>query len=173
MGLLDLIKSVLGFSSYKEIQESNDKENKSQLSPEEVHKSPMDSTNLIKTNSMKTSELMLKFLKEQGFMPEKLDNGWISFKYQMRTFLYLENDEDAEFFQLAMPGICEVTEDNRAAALEAANKISCNFKAVKAIVTDDNVWLMCENFLDSTPVLEDMVPRMLNGLMHAYSEFGE
>ena len=167
MRLLDSIKSLLGISS------NDEKGTSDQLTPEEIGLSPMDSTNQINSNQMKTSELMMKFLKEQGFIPEKLDNGWIAFKYQMHTFAYIENDEDSEFFQLAMPYVANVTEDNREAALEAANKISINFKAVKAVVYDDTVWLMSEIWIDSTPVLEDMVPRMLNGLAHAYSEFGE
>jgi len=114
---------------------------------------------------------MMKFLKEQGLMPETLDNGNIVFKYQMRTFMYIENDEDSSFFQLSLPGIFDVTEDNREAALEAANQVTKSLKVAKAIVTDSEVWLLIECLLDSTPELEDIVPRFLDILMGAQQEF--
>ena len=83
---------------------------------------------------MKTSELMMQFLKKEGLMPEVMDNNNIIFKYQMRTFMYVENDEDASFFQLMMPAIYDVTDDNRDAVLVAANNITKGYKIVKCVV---------------------------------------
>ena len=74
---------------------------------------------------MKTTEMVMKFLKEQGFCPVvDEDNGNIIFKYQMSTFIFFNNDEDEEFFQLAFPGIYDVDEDNRELVLEAADKVN-------------------------------------------------
>ena len=47
---------------------------------------------------MKTSEMVLDFLRKQGFCPEVDENGSIIFKYQMCTYLFINNDEDEEFF---------------------------------------------------------------------------
>lgn len=120
---------------------------------------------------MKTSELMMQFLKKEGLMPEVMDNNNIIFKYQMRTFMYVENDEDASFFQLMMPAIYDVTDDNRDAVLVAANNITKGYKIVKCVVMDDNVWLSAETLLDSSPQLEDIVPRFLELLINVQQAF--
>ena len=120
---------------------------------------------------MKTSEMMLQFLKQQGLMPEVLDNNNIVFKYQMRTYMFVENDEDASFFQIMMPAIFDVTDDNRDAVLVATNNITKGYKIAKAVVMDDSVWLSAETLLDSTPQLEDIVPRFLDILMGVQQAF--
>lgn len=124
---------------------------------------------------MKTTEMVINFLRQQGFCPEvDEDNGNILFKYQMANFIFINNDEDEEFFQLLMPGIYDVTDDNRDMVLEAANKVNQSIKVVKACVIGDNVWLFFENLLDHTPEVEDIIPRalaILNGArQHFYQE---
>ena len=120
---------------------------------------------------MKTSELMMQFLKKEGLMPEVMDNNNIIFKYQMRTFMYVENDEDASFFQLMMPAIYDVTDDNRDAVLVAANNITKGYKIVKCVVMDNDVWLSAETLLGSSPQLEDIVPRFLELLINVQQAF--
>ena len=121
---------------------------------------------------MKTTELVINFLRQQGFCPEvDEDNGNILFKYQMANFLFINNDEDEEFFQLLMPGIYDVTDDNRDMVLEAANKVNQSIKVVKACVVDDSVWLFFENLLDHTPEVEDIIPRALDILNGARQYF--
>ena len=91
---------------------------------------------------MKTSERVLEFLKQQGFCPEvDPNNGNIFFKYQMRSFIFINNDEDEDFFQLALPGIFDVTEDNRELALEACNKTNFSIKVIKCCIPHDDVWV--------------------------------
>lgn len=121
---------------------------------------------------MKTTEMVMNFLRQQGFCPEvDEDNGNILFKYQMANFLFINNDEDEEFFQLLMPGIYDVTDDNRDVVLEAANKVNHSIKVVKACVINDSVWLFFENLLDHTPEVEDIIPRALAILQGARQHF--
>ena len=121
---------------------------------------------------MSTTEMVLDFLRKQGFCPEvDENNGIILFKYQMAGFLYINNDEDQEFFQLIMPNICDVTEENRELVLEAANSNNQGIKVVKTCVFNDSVWLFFENFLDSSPDVSDILPRALNALQGARQEF--
>lgn len=120
----------------------------------------------------KTSERVLEFLRQQGFCPEiDPDNGNILFKYQMRNFIYINNDEDEDFFQLALPAIFDVTEDNRELVLEAANKTNFNIKVIKCCIIQDNVWVFFENLLDSTPEVSDIIPRALAILQGAQQQF--
>ena len=116
---------------------------------------------------MKTTERVLDFLKTQGFCPEVDEHGGIIFKYQMATFLFINNDEDEEFFQLAMPHIYQVTDDNRDIVLEAANKTNTSMKVAKISVMDDSVWAFFEILLDQSPDVKDIIPRALNILMDA------
>lgn len=121
---------------------------------------------------MKTTEMVLNFLRQQGFCPEvDEEDGNILFKYQMANFLFINNDEDEEFFQLLMPGIYDVTDDNRDVVLEAANKVNHNIKVVKACVVNDSVWLFFENLLDHSPEVDDIIPRALSILQGARQHF--
>lgn len=121
---------------------------------------------------MKTSEAVFNYLKSQGLMPQYDERGNIEFKYQMRNFLFFVNDEDAQFFQLTMPSIFEVTDDNRLAALEAMNQINDNTKVIKLTVTKSGyVWESTEIMLDSTPELDDVFPRLLNILLNTQQKF--
>lgn len=120
---------------------------------------------------MKTSERVLQFLKEQGFCPKVDADGDIFFKCQMRTFLFKNHDEDEEYFQLALPGIYDVTEDNRDVVLEATNRVTSMMKVAKTIVTNDSVWVLFEILLDSTPEVSDIIPRALAILVGAQEEF--
>lgn len=123
---------------------------------------------------MKTTEMVLNFLKQQGFCPEiDSDNGNIIFKFQMATFLFVNNDEDEDFFQLVMPNIFDVTEDNREMALEAANKLNFGIKVVKACIINDGIWLFFESLLDKTPDVADILPRALQILQTARQQYYE
>ena len=121
---------------------------------------------------MKTSEMVLDFLRKQGFCTEvDSDNGNIMFKYQMGGFLFVNNDEDEEFFQLIMPAICDVTEDNREMMLEIANKVNTSIKVVKVAVLGDEVWLFFESILDNSPEVGGIIARGLGILQNARQEF--
>ncbi|MBQ3710553.1 MAG: YbjN domain-containing protein [Bacteroidales bacterium] len=121
---------------------------------------------------MKTSEHVFDYLRNQGLVPKYDDRGNIEFKYQMRSFIFFSNDDDAQFFQLTMPSIFEVTDDNRMAALEAMNEINDTTKVIKLTVTKSNhVWESTEIMLDSTPELDDLFPRLLNILLNTRQAF--
>lgn len=108
---------------------------------------------------MNAKDLVLDFLRKQGFTPNVDERDNIVFKYQMTTYVFFTDENDDEFFQLAMPGIYDVTEDNREIVLEAANKVNQSIKVIKVIVTQDSVWVLFEILLDETPQVEDIMPR--------------
>lgn len=122
---------------------------------------------------MKNIDLMIEFLRSQGFKYELDEDGDLFFKYQMRNFLYYANDDDQGFFQIAMPAIFDVTEDNREAVLEAANSVTASIKVAKVVIIGEKVWLFAELLLDSTPVYDDIVPRVLDILMGTQQQFYE
>ena len=120
-----------------------------------------------------TRDLVVNFLREEGFCPKVDEDGDVFFKCEGRNFLYFGNTEDNDFFQLAMPGIFDVTEDNREMVLEACNAVAREIKVAKCVVIDQQnaVWLFCEMLLDHTPNMEDLVPHALNILQGAQQVF--
>lgn len=120
---------------------------------------------------MKTSELLFNYLKEEGLVPRYNENGNIAFKYQMRNFLFFVDDNDSAFFNLTLPCIYDVTDDNRMAVFEAMNQVNESTKVVKLTIANDSVWCATEIMMDSTPEMEDLVPRLLNILLTSREKF--
>ena len=122
---------------------------------------------------MKTTELVLDYLKQQGLMPAFDDDNDIKFKYNMLTFFFFNNDDDERYFRMSLPNIYDVTEDNRFAVLEAINETNKTYKVAKLVVSHDTVWISTEILMDSTPVLDDFIPRLLDIILGARKEFYE
>lgn len=110
------------------------------------------------------------YLKSQGLQPEETPFG-IYFKYQMLSFLIFHEEEDSQFFRLALPGIFDVDENNRADVLEATNAVNLGIKVAKAVVPEDDVWIATEHLLDEDPKYDDIIPRSLHILIQARDLF--
>lgn len=119
---------------------------------------------------MSTKDLMLDYLRSEGFRPEKNDYG-ITFRFEGSTFLYLNNDNDNDFLQLTLPAIFDVDNNNRSQVLVAMNKANAQAKVVKCATMGDSVWVFFEILIDSTPELGDIIPRALAMLKNGQSEF--
>ena len=72
--------------------------------------------------------MVFEYLKSQGLMPKIDEDNDIIFKYQMLTFIYFNNDDDEQFFRLALPGIFDVTDENSVTG--PRNKCVCPSKSV-------------------------------------------
>ena len=120
---------------------------------------------------MKTSEMVFNYLKSQGLMPEFDERNNILFKYQMKTFLYFSDDNDEAFFNLTLPRIFDVTDENRMEVFEAINEVNETTKVVKLTIAGDSVWCATEIMMDSTPELDDLIPRLMNILLNSQQKF--
>lgn len=121
---------------------------------------------------MKTTELVEEFLKKNGFFYEvDPDNGNITFKFEMKDFLLVNTNDDEEYFQLIMPQIYDVSEENREIAIEAANTVNLNTKIAKACILEDGVWLFFESALDYSPEIDIIMKRALRTLDYAAHQF--
>lgn len=120
---------------------------------------------------MSIFEKVNEYLKEQGLQPKTEEGKFIIFKYQTCTFFYDYPDDDEYYFRLVLPHIYKVNEDNREAVLEIANKLNSSYKLAKVCVHEEYVDISVEIFLDSDPVFDDMIPRVLNILLQAREEF--
>ncbi len=122
---------------------------------------------------MNLKELMLNYLREEGFCPKEEEYG-LAFKCEGLNFIFFYDEDDGQYFRLMMPGIFDVTEENLPAVLLAMNKVNSEMKVVKAYTpVPDAVWIGFEVIVDSTPVLADFVPRGINMLRAAQRKFYE
>ena len=122
---------------------------------------------------MNLKELMLNYLREEGFCPKEEEFG-LAFKCEGVSLLFLYDEDDDRYFRLMLPGIFDVTEENLPAVLVALNKVNSEIKIVKAYTpVPDSVWVGFELLVDSTPVLADLVPRGISMLRAAQRLFYE
>ena len=120
---------------------------------------------------MTTSERVFEYLKGQGLAPERRDSGNIVFKYEMLTFLFVAFDDDEQFFDLTLPGIYDVDDENCMDVFEAINEVNETTKVVKLTISGDEVWCCAEIMLDSTPELDDLIPRLVGILTKSRLKF--
>ena len=122
---------------------------------------------------MNLQELMKQYLQEEGYCPKDTDFG-LDFKCEGRTYVFIYDGDDEQYFRLMMPNIYDVTDENRDAVLVALNKTNTTVKVVKAYTPiPQAVWIGFEVLVDSTPVLADLVPRGLSMLRTAQQTFYE
>lgn len=112
------------------------------------------------------------YLSSEGLRPQETDFGYV-FEYQNLTFFIIWDDNDDQYLKIALPGIFNVDDNNRDDALVAVNEVNKEWKVIKSVVTDDEVWVVAEQFVDKDPKLSDLVPRTINILMGGRMSFYE
>ena len=118
---------------------------------------------------MDLNKMMMEFLAEEGFRPHETPFG-IAFKSEGLNFLYFKDEDDEQYFRLMMPAIFVVTEDNEDTVLSVMNDVNGSIKVVKLYTMDiededgkseKSVWAAFEILADTTPELNDIVPRAI------------
>lgn len=128
---------------------------------------------------MDLNKMMMEFLAEEGFRPHETEFG-IAFKSEGINFLYFKDEDDEQYFRLMMPAIFVVTEDNEETIMRVMNDVNGTIKVVKLYTMDmadendkkeTSVWVAFEILADTTPELNDIVPRALALLRSARITF--
>ena len=100
----------------------------------------------------------MDWLTENGFRAEIDEDGDVHFRYEGKHMYFIADDDDS-YFRITMPNIYQVEKEERIQVLEACNKISQDWKLLKALVINDQLWLAVELFVDSTPNIDDFFER--------------
>ena len=127
---------------------------------------------------MNTKTLVSKYLKSRGITSKKNDLG-LNFSYEGWNFLLWNDADDPLFFRLILPGVFDVTDDSFARAIMACNNVNWKYKVVKAVLYEfedehdrgTSVWMCFEQVLDSTPQVEELIPRAVHSLIAAAEAF--
>jgi hypothetical protein len=110
---------------------------------------------------MKAMDLVKEYLADQGYRYEIDSDGDLHFRAEGVNLYCTDSGDDEQYFRIIMPNIYTI-ENNREKVLEAVNRLSREYKVLKAFVTpQDNLWLSIEMFIDSSPEVEDFFPRCM------------
>lgn len=119
---------------------------------------------------MKTNEKVLLELKKLGLMPEEHE-GNILFRFQMLSYLYLNDADDEDYYAMYMPYVQEVTEENEYEILKVMNECNNSMKSVKLVNNDGQVWIGYELRLPKDADLSELVEHTVRGLYAAKIKF--
>ena len=98
---------------------------------------------------MKTVEKVFEALKNEGLVPV-MENFGISFKFQMTNYVYMEDENDESFFNLLIPNIYDVSEENELEVLRAINNVNNSMKVAKLVISNDSVWVCSVSYTHLT-----------------------
>ena len=92
-------------------------------------------------------EKILEAFSNLGFKLEEEEGMGYSFNYEGLNLLYMYNEDDEEFLNIALPGIIEVEDDKMLHTCALLEKINSTLKYVKAYMLGNSVWLFYEREL--------------------------
>lgn len=106
-------------------------------------------------------EKILEAFKDLGFKLEETEGMGYNFNYEGLNLLYMYNENDEEFLNIALPGIIEVEEGKMLQICALLEKINSTLKYVKAYIFGNGVWLFYERELFSEEDLMTVISRMI------------
>ena len=109
-------------------------------------------------------EKMLEVFKSLGFKMEEMDDYGYGFQYEGKHFLYLYNERDESFLNIALPAVLDRDNEDDLAFYKVMNKMNSSLKYLKAYVVDDSLWLFCEHELLGDENLRKIVAHSLSCL---------
>lgn len=106
-------------------------------------------------------EKLLEAFSELGFKPEEDEGGNYVFAYENINLLFLYNENDEDFLNIAIPCIYEQDEENIAKLFAMQESINSTLKYVKAYTIGGKVWLFYERELFGGEDLPALISRMV------------
>lgn len=106
-------------------------------------------------------EKILEAFRDLGFKLEETEGMGYNFNYEGLNLLYMYNENDEEFLNIALPGIVEVEEDRMLQICALLEKINSTLKYVKAYILGNSVWLFYERELFGEEDLMTVISRMI------------
>ncbi|MCI6828172.1 MAG: hypothetical protein MR924_02735 [Prevotella sp.] len=106
-------------------------------------------------------EKILEAFRDLGFKLEEEEGMGYCFKYEGLNLLYMYNENDEEFLNIALPGIIDVEEDRMLQICALLEKINSTLKYVKAYMLGNSVWLFYEREILGEEDLMTVISRMI------------
>lgn len=106
-------------------------------------------------------EQILNTFAAMGFQLEEMEGFGYVFQYEGINYLYMPNDDDEDFLNIAVPAIVEINDENIHAAHLLMDKLNSTLKYVKANKLGDSMWLFYERELYGGEDFEKLLSRMI------------
>ena len=106
-------------------------------------------------------EKILEAFDNLGFNLEDNESLGYHFFYEGINFLYMYNEDDEEFLNIAVPGIYDLEDDNKENYEALKEKINSTLKYVKAYTLGKWLWLFYERDLLGNEDLEEVIRHMI------------
>lgn len=106
-------------------------------------------------------EQILNTFAAMGFQLEEMEGFGYGFRYEGINYLYMPNDDDEDFLNIAVPAIVEINDENIHAAHLLMDKLNSTLKYVKANKLGDSMWLFYERELYGGEDFEKLLSRMI------------
>ena len=106
-------------------------------------------------------EQILNTFAAMGFQLEEMEGFGYGFQYEGINYLYMPNDDDEDFLNIAVPAIVEINDENAHAAHMLMDKLNSSLKYVKANKLGDSMWLFYERELYGGEDFEKLLSRMI------------
>ena len=106
-------------------------------------------------------EQILNTFAAMGFQLEEMEGFGYVFQYEGINYLYMPNDDDEDFLNIAVPAIVEINDENAHAAHMLMDKLNSTLKYVKANKLGDSMWLFYERELYGGEDFEKLLSRMI------------
>ena len=114
-------------------------------------------------------EKILDAFKALGFEMEELEGFGYGFEYEGKHFLYMYNEDDEDFLNIALPAVLDMDDEDNVGFYQVMDKINGTLKYVKANKLNDSMWLFYERELfggeDLKQILSCMILHLEAGLM--------
>lgn len=104
---------------------------------------------------------LLEAFDSLGFKLEEEENLGYSFTYEGLNLLFIYNEDDTDFLNIALPGIFEAEEGKVLQVCTLMEKINSTLKYVKAYLFGNSVWMFYERELFDGEDLPLLISRMI------------
>ena len=112
------------------------------------------------------------FLEGKGLEGIIDGDGDVQFSYNEHTFFFEVNESDTEFFRLVLPNIWPIESISEGLeAVQACDEINRSMKCTKAYITNDNVWIAVEFFLDQPNDFKAVFDRSIEAIEDGVKKF--
>ena len=96
-----------------------------------------------------------------GFEMDDLEGLGYGFQYEGKNYLYMPNESDEDFLNIALPAVLDIDDESNVAFYQLMDKLNGTLKYVKANKLNDSMWLFYERELFGGENLEQLISRMI------------
>ena len=116
------------------------------------------------------NELVLSKLVDLGFELVEVGKHGYAFEFERLTILYMPDDDD-NFLRFALPGIFDVTDENKDDVMTVVNATNMVVKYSKTCVYCDEVWIFYEYHTFDDEHLDEILEHIMLSLQATYCLF--